>query len=297
MRTALSTRVRVGLAAAAGVALAAAGLSAAHAATTPFNYTLTTSSPTITDRPTSGCEETESGTYYYQLFTMTVDTSGYYNFEEFDNAQGGSPGYVAFYAPGTTAATIEADPTAGCLEDANSDDGTDFVSGQTYVILASTNDPLVTGPVTWEVSSDDGTATLTPLGARVSPEVCEDVSKAPEGYNLIVGTAGADNLTGTSGQDVIYGLAGADKITGLGGDDILCGGSGANNIEGSGGGDLIVGGSGGDKLSGSAGDDRLFGGTGTDNLIGGAGYDVGVDADRTTSRTSIESTVDSRPLR
>jgi hypothetical protein len=68
-----------------------------------------------------------------------------------------------------------------------------------------------------------------------------------------LGTAGADRLTGTSGDDVLCGRAGNDQLTGGGGDDLLLG---------------------------DAGNDRLDGGTGADRLAGGDGTDTAVYASR-----------------
>ena len=50
---------------------------------------------------------------------------------------------------------------------------------------------------------------------------------APDGYNLVVGTHGADTLTGTD-QPHIYSVDGHDYIYGGRGNDTLKGGSGAD---------------------------------------------------------------------
>ena len=68
-------------------------------------------------------------------------------------------------------------------------------------------------------------------------------------FNIITGTAGADNLVGTAEGDAISGLAGKDTLSGLAGSDSLDGGDG---------------------------DDVLNGGAGSDTLNGGAGFDVAV---------------------
>ncbi len=65
----------------------------------------------------------------------------------------------------------------------------------------------------------------------------------------IVGTSGADTMTGTAGRDVVVALGGADRITDLEGRDVVCGGRGADLIE-------IT-----------AAHARVFGGPGNDGII------------------------------
>lgn len=81
----------------------------------------------------------------------------------------------------------------------------------------------------------------------------------------LIGTSGADTLTGNSSDNVIFGNAGNDTLRGLGGNDILLGGQGN---------DLLEGGEGSDTLYGGAGNDVLDGGAGADTMIGGAGNDT-----------------------
>jgi Ca2+-binding RTX toxin-like protein len=69
----------------------------------------------------------------------------------------------------------------------------------------------------------------------------------------ILGTMGADSLSGTAKDDVIAGLGGTDTITGAAGDDIVCGGDGDDSISG---------GPGNDSISGEGGDDSVDGGSG-----------------------------------
>ena len=66
----------------------------------------------------------------------------------------------------------------------------------------------------------------------------------------ILGTEGADVLSGTSGNDVVVLGDGADFFDGLNGDDVVCG---------EGGRDVLVGGPGNDLLDGGLGIDQLRG--------------------------------------
>lgn len=95
------------------------------------------------------------------------------------------------------------------------------------------------------------------------------VSDCPAGYNVIVGTAGNDNLSGTNGSDCILGGDGNDTLNGAGGNDYLCGGNGDDQLNGSDGNDVMRGEAGNDTLIGGKNDDTLDGGDGDDSLDGG----------------------------
>jgi hypothetical protein len=84
----------------------------------------------------------------------------------------------------------------------------------------------------------------------------------------IVGTDGADRITGTRRAEVIVGLGGNDRLSGLAGNDVICGGNGK---------DTLKGGKGNDALYGGAAKDILSGGPGTDTLKGGPGKDRQVE--------------------
>ena len=70
------------------------------------------------------------------------------------------------------------------------------------------------------------------------------------GLNVtILGTNGANVITGTLKPDVIHGLGGNDFIDGNGGDDTICGGDGSDTLIGGTGNDTLVAGLGADSLS------------------------------------------------
>jgi Ca2+-binding RTX toxin-like protein len=90
----------------------------------------------------------------------------------------------------------------------------------------------------------------------------------------IIGTEGADQITGSHLADVIIGLGGDDRVSGLRGNDVICGGTGNDTLEGRVGNDQLYGQEGDDKLYGWRGKDKLYGQQGNDTLKGGPGKDV-----------------------
>jgi Ca2+-binding RTX toxin-like protein len=106
------------------------------------------------------------------------------------------------------------------------------------------------------------------------------VDKTCQADTDCLGTAQADNLTGSSGNDRILGLGGPDVILGKGGEDDLSGGGGGDEVRGGGGADNIQGGGGVDHLFGGKGNEKaidggpgIIGGPGPDSLNGGGGDD------------------------
>lgn len=95
----------------------------------------------------------------------------------------------------------------------------------------------------------------------------------------VLGTPGADTLTGSVTGDSLFGLQGNDVLLGELGDDCLFGGVGNDRLVGSTGEDRLLGDDGNsgprgnDSLSGDDGNDLLAGGPGRDRLHGGAGDD------------------------
>jgi Ca2+-binding RTX toxin-like protein len=81
----------------------------------------------------------------------------------------------------------------------------------------------------------------------------------------IVGSLGADTLTGDAVANVIKGGAGNDRLDG---------GAGADTLSGEDGNDILIGGVGNDTMLGGAGNDSLFAGDGFNYGYGGDGDDV-----------------------
>ncbi|MFZ6818716.1 type I secretion C-terminal target domain-containing protein [Undibacterium sp. Ji22W] len=99
----------------------------------------------------------------------------------------------------------------------------------------------------------------------------------PDGSQVgmtIVGTNGADTLSGNILNDHISGLAGPDTLYGGAGDDTLIGGN-EDSLQDS---DTLYGDDGNDLLIGGAGNDTLYGGNGNDTLEGGSGNDILIDS-------------------
>jgi Ca2+-binding RTX toxin-like protein len=92
-------------------------------------------------------------------------------------------------------------------------------------------------------------------------------------WATIVGTAGGDDLRGSTGSDVIVGRGGNDTIDGGRGNDMVCGGGGTDTVHGDLGADHLYGGNGADQLYGDPGPDVLHGDAGADLVVGGVGPD------------------------
>jgi|GEM_PF-1875731 len=147
-------------------------------------------------------------------------------------------------------------------------------------------------------------------GLSISPEASLFASALINPLSLL-GTAGADILTGDTLNDTLLGMAGADFLSGGGGDDLLRGGDGRDTLDGGAGadtadysdktagvsigltptGDTVVvvgglaedtlrnvehlsGGGGADTLTGNALANSILGGDGDDRLKGGPGADT-----------------------
>jgi Ca2+-binding RTX toxin-like protein len=107
---------------------------------------------------------------------------------------------------------------------------------------------------------------VTGAGACVGDTANNDTADSDDITNIeyFVGGAGADEITGSSGDDIIEGGGGADTLSGGAGNDTLYGEADA---------DSLLGGAGDDIIDGAAGVNELFGGDGDGDVctIGGAG--------------------------
>jgi len=102
-----------------------------------------------------------------------------------------------------------------------------------------------------------GLASTCALTMEATKVVTASFGRVVNGFLCtIVGTNGANRITGTSKRDVVCALGGKDVVRGRGGNDVL----------------LL--GAGNDKGYGDSGRDRLVGGKGRDLLVGGRGRDI-----------------------
>ncbi len=106
----------------------------------------------------------------------------------------------------------------------------------------------IRGATDAKTSPDAFTGTSDPNDAARSGGVSNGTNNSDD---LVVGTAGKNDLDGKSGNDTIYGLAGDDEISGDSGNDKIYGGSGKDEIVGGSGRDTIIGGFGADDVRGN----------------------------------------------
>jgi hypothetical protein len=126
-------------------------------------------------------------------------------------------------------------------------------------------------PAFWPTGSDTLKAAASP-GQNQTFEFWIDSVKV-EQLSGIVGTRGAEVLSGTAKHDWIDGLHGRDELFGGRGNDTMLGGNGNDTIYGQSGNDHLQGGNGNEQLWGGRGNDLLEGGNGQDSLHGGDGGD------------------------
>jgi len=99
--------------------------------------------------------------------------------------------------------------------------------------------------------------------------------------------------TGTSANDLLLGTAGNDNLSGDDGDDCIIGGGGNDMLDGKKGNDILLGGPGDDDLRGLQGDDILYGEEGDDTLNGGQDIDIcnggpGTDSGHSSCETEVD---------
>jgi Ca2+-binding RTX toxin-like protein len=93
---------------------------------------------------------------------------------------------------------------------------------------------------------------VTPMSTGdVVPIQCEGIAFSKKNQ-LILGTTGADNLSGGNGNDCMVGGGGNDTLNGNTGDDVLYGGDGNDSLFGGGGSDVCYGGCGTDTFNSCA---------------------------------------------
>jgi Ca2+-binding RTX toxin-like protein len=186
---------------------------------------------------------------------------------------------------------IGGDPDAG-------DTGTDTVS------FASSG-AAVTVDLAAGTATGDGNDTLTGFEAVLGSAQADNIT-GDANNNTFDGGGGSDTLDGGDGTDTVsfassgVGVVGnvntgdgddqlsnIENIIGSSNADTLTGDETANQIDGGFGGDIITGGIGDDTLLGNNGGDTLFGGLGDDAFDGGVGFD---SAD--FSATGVSMTID-----
>lgn len=113
--------------------------------------------------------------------------------------------------------------------------------------------------------------------------VGSDIENVQGGLNedVLIGSAGRNELSGLDGQDWIEGGGGIDTIYGGNGEDFLFGQEGNDTLVGGNGVDYLFGGNGIDTLNGGDGDDYFNGGDGTDVMQCGLGLDTVTSRDET----------------
>jgi Ca2+-binding RTX toxin-like protein len=103
--------------------------------------------------------------------------------------------------------------------------------------------------------NDHESAVTVTLDERVGDGSAGEGDNVHDDVETVVGTTLNDVLVGSAGGEDLFGHAGFDRIDGLGGDDDVNGGTGD---------DELYGGPGADRLEGSADEDYLEGGAGVD---------------------------------
>ncbi len=143
----------------------------------------------------------------------------------------------------------------------NADPGGDANAGESYVVFGSRSleSVIITG---------------TRLGLIHNGGFGDDVIKALDGNDTVLGWEGDDFISGGADSDTVEGGTGGDEVRGGAGIDTLDGGDGDDDVRGGSDIDTIDGGTGDDDVRGEADNDTLAGDTGDDDLRGGSGDDT-----------------------
>jgi len=144
------------------------------------------------------------------------------------------------------------------------------LSGSTVTISndAPFSFPLGETLVTW--TAEDSFGNSVSSTQKITVQAC---GKPDSYYNMIIGTAEDDILSGTTVSDLIFALEGDDIIMGSKGNDCILGGDGDDIIFGNEGADNMSGGDGNDVIKGQSGDDTISGDNGVDIIDGGDDHD------------------------
>ena len=129
--------------------------------------------------------------------------------------------------------------------------------------------PLGNTIVTWTAVDTFGNSVN--ISQTVNVQAC---GKEASYYNMIMGTAEDDILSGTNVADLIFAEEGDDIILGEKGNDCIFGGEGDDIIFGNEGSDNLSGGDGNDIIKGQSGDDIISGSSGIDVIDGGDDIDT-----------------------
>ena len=157
-----------------------------------------------------------------------------------------------FVSAGPRARRLIPELTVGCFENFPLHGGPDaLVTGGLVIIPASFSRG---GGGGGGGGNRDGGGRADPTD-RLGPNGC---------IVAVIGTNGADELTGGDGGDVMVGFAGRDRLRGLAGHDCLIGGSGRDRLNGGDGSDRLTGGSGPDRLVDRKGVNAFDAGPGND---------------------------------
>ena len=129
----------------------------------------------------------------------------------------------------------------------------------------SGDDLLIGGPGADTLNGGSGSDTASYAGsAAVKVNLATGATSGGDAAGDVF--ASIEHVIGSAGADTLTGNTSSNKILGGGGNDTILGDSGNDTLDGEAGNDSMDGGSGTDLLYGSAGADWMLGGSGTDTL-------------------------------